>query len=94
RPAVTRQATPTTAKAGQTVAFTGTVVPALSGVTAWLQTKRDGVWSDTRKVPLDGSGTFRVSWAAVAGVTAARLRVPATESLLAGRSQAVALVIK
>jgi stage II sporulation protein D len=94
RPAVTLQATPTTAKAGQAVAFTGTVAPALSGVTAWLQTKRDGVWSDTRKVPLDGGGTFRVSWAAVAGVSAARLRVPATDSLVAGRSPAVALVVK
>jgi len=94
RPAVTLQATPATVKAGQTVAFTGTVTPALSRVTAWLQTKRDGVWSDTRKVALDGSATFRVSWAAVAGVTAARLRVPATESLVAGRSPAVALVVK
>jgi hypothetical protein len=94
RPAVTLQATPATVKAGQNVAFTGTVAPALSGVTAWLQTKRDGVWSDARKVPLDGSGAFKVSWAAVAGVTAARLRVPATESLIAGRSPAVALVVE
>ncbi len=94
RPAVTLRAEPTSVKAGQTIAFAGTVAPALSGVTAWLQTKRDGVWSDAKKVPLDGSGTFKVSWAAVAGVTAARLRVPATESLVAGRSPAVALVIK
>ncbi len=94
RPAVTLEATPTTAKAGQTVAFTGTVAPALSGVAAWLQTKRDGAWSDTKKVPLDGSGTFKVTWPAVAGVSAARLRVPATDSLLAGRSPAVALAIK
>jgi SpoIID/LytB domain protein len=94
RPAVTLRAEPTSVKAGQTVAFTGAVAPALGGVTAWLQTKRDGVWTDAKKVPLDGSGTFKVSWVAVAGVTAARLRVPATESLVAGRSPAVALVIK
>jgi stage II sporulation protein D len=94
RPAIALQATPTTLKAGQTVTFTGTIAPALSGTTAWLQTKRDGVWSDAKKVPLDGSGTFKVTWAAVAGVTAARLRVPATESLAAGRSPAVALVVK
>lgn len=94
QPAVTLQATPATVKPGQSVAFTGTVAPALSGVTAWLQAKRDGVWSDTKKVPLDGSGTFKVSWEAVAGVTAARLRVPATESLVASRSPAIALVVK
>ncbi len=94
RPAITLQATPTTVAAGQSVTFTGTVAPALGDVTAWLQTKRDGVWRDTKKVPLDGSGTFKVTWAAVAGVTAARLRVPVTEALAGGRSPTVALLVK
>ena len=93
RPAIALQATPTTLKTDQSVTFTGTVTPALGGTTAWLQTKRDGVWRDTKKVPLDGSGTFKVTWTAAGGVTAARLRVPANESLAAGRSPAVALAV-
>ena len=94
RPAVTLQAKPTSVKAGGAVTFTGTVTPALKGVTARLQARRDGVWSDAQKVPLDGSGAFTTKWTAVAGVTAVRLRVPATEYLAAGTSPGVALTVQ
>lgn len=96
RPATTLRAEPTEVKAGQAVTFSGTVLPraALKGVTAWLQTRRNGDWSNTKKVVLDGSGAFSTTWTAAARVTAARLRVPATEALAAGHSPTVALVVK
>ncbi len=79
---VTVQASSDTVATGDKVTFTGTVAPlALAGSTVWLQTKTASGWKDSVSAKLGGSGTCSIDWAAVAGATTLRLRVPASASL-------------
>lgn len=93
RPAVTIEASATSVTAGTVVTFTGTTTPPLRGATAWLQTKDTDGWKNVASVTLGDGGAYSFEWAAVAGVTAARVRVPPTAGLLAGVSPVVALTV-
>jgi SpoIID/LytB domain protein len=92
-PAVTVNASATTVKAGGALTFTGTTTPLLPGATVWLQTQASGTWSDAVSGVFTADGTWTCKWTAAAGVTAARLRVPATAGLVAGYSPPVALTV-
>jgi stage II sporulation protein D len=94
RPAVTMDASATSVAVGGVVRFTGSTTPLLPGAAVWLQTKSgDAAWVNVASSVFDADGACAFDWTAVAGVTAARLRVPATAGLVAGYSPAVALTV-
>ena len=84
RPAVSLQANAATVKAGDVVKFGGTTTPLLPGAAVWLQTKTGTAWSNVTSGVFDANGAWAFDWKAVAGVTAARLRVPATAGFVTG----------
>jgi stage II sporulation protein D len=86
RPEVTIAPASATVAAGAIVAFSGTVAPATAAKTVWLQTKTSTGWSNAVSTTLAANGSYRVSWTAVAGTTALRLRVPASSKLVVGTS--------
>ena len=93
RPAVSLEASATSVAAGDVVTFSGVTTPLLTGATVWLQTKNGDTWSNVVSSALDADGACSFDWTATAGVTAARLRVPATAGLVTGSSPAVALTV-
>ena len=93
RPAVTIAAGATTVAAGGVVKFTGSSTPLLPGATVWLQTKSGGDWTNVVSAVYDADGACSFDWTAVAGVTAARFRVPPTAGFVTGYSPAVALTV-
>lgn len=93
RPAVTIAAGTTTVAAGGVVKFTGSSTPLLPGATVWLQTKSGGDWTNVVSAVFDADGACSFDWTAVAGVTAARFRVPPTAGFVTGYSPAVALTV-
>jgi len=93
RPAVSLQANAATVKAGDVVKFGGTTAPLLPGATVWLQTKTGTAWSNAASGVFDANGAWAFDWKAVAGVTAARLRVPATAGLVTAYGPAIALTV-
>ena len=86
RPLVTIAPTSATVAAGAIVAFRGTVAPATVAKTVWLQSKTSTGWSNAVSTTLAADGSYKVSWTAVAGTTALRLRVPASSKLVVGTS--------
>ena len=93
KPAVTL-ATPSPApSAGDTVTFTGTVKPTVSGETLWLQTKSGSAWSDRTSTTLKSDGTFSVAWTAVSGTTSFRIRVPKSTTMAQGTSATVTVTV-
>ena len=92
RPVATIKASSVTPAVGTAVTFTGTVKPAISGETVWLQTKTSTGWSNAVKTTLAADGSYKVSWTpTAAGTTTLRLRVPASSTLVAGVSPTVAV---
>lgn len=89
RPNVGIAASTTTAAAGDPVAFTGTVKPALADKTVWLQVKDGDIWTDTISTTLNDDGSYRVEWTAAAGTSSLRLRVPKGDGLVQGTSPVV-----
>ena len=92
-PAVSATASDTTVAPGDTVTVSGTVAPLLAGEKVVLQTKSGTTWSEALSGALTSEGAFSFDWKAVAGVTALRVRVPATSGLVAGNSPAIAVTV-
>jgi stage II sporulation protein D len=93
KPAVSLKAGATTVSAGSAVKFSGTTTPLLPGAAVWLQTKTGGTWANAANGAFDANGAWAIDWTAVAGVTAARLRVPATAGFVTAYSQPLALTV-
>jgi stage II sporulation protein D len=93
KPAVAMTASATSVATGHVVKFDGTTTPLLPGAAVWLQTKSGDVWTNASSAAFDADGACSFEWTALAGVTAARLRVPATAGFVAGYSANVALTV-
>jgi hypothetical protein len=93
RPVLTLASASTTVTAGDSLTFTGTVTPALSGRTVYLQTKTGTTWTDAGSATLTGASAYSISWTAVAGVTAARVRIANGAGLASGHSPALTLTV-
>ncbi len=93
RPAVSMTASATTAAVGETITFTGSTTPLLPDATVWLQARSGDTWKDVVSATFAADGACSFEWPAVAGVTAARFRVPPTAGLVLGYSAPVALTI-
>ena len=52
------------------------------------------MWTDAASAVLDAASACHFAWTAAAGVTGARLRVPAVTGVLAGYSPVVSLSVK
>jgi stage II sporulation protein D len=89
RPAVTLHASTTSPAPGDTVVFTGTVKPRLTGTAVWLQRKDGATWKDLIRGEIKSDGTFTISWKAAEGTTILRARVPKTDHLVQGTSASV-----
>jgi len=93
RPAVSMEASATSVAAGDVVKFSAKTTPLLPGATVWLQTKSGGAWTNVVSAAFNADGACSFDWTAVAGVTAARFRVPATAGLVTGYSSPLALTV-
>jgi stage II sporulation protein D len=92
RPVVTIKASSLTPAVGAAVTFTGTVKPAITGETVWLQTQTSTGWTNAVSTTLASDGSYKVNWTpTAAGTTTLRLRVPASSTLVAGVSPTVAI---
>ncbi len=93
RPAVSLQASATTVEAGGVVKFSATTTPLLPGAAVSLQTKSGDTWKNVTNGAFNANGAWGFDWTAVAGVTAARLCVPATAGFVTAYSPAIALTV-
>jgi len=93
RPAVSMTANATSVAAGDVIKFGGTTTPLLPGAAVWLQTKSGDAWTNAANAVFDADGACAFEWTAAAGVTAARLRVPATAGFVTGFGPRLALTV-
>jgi stage II sporulation protein D len=92
-PAVTATASKTTVAAGDQVTVSGAAQPALAGAKVVLQTKTGTAWANATTGALATDSTFSLDWTAVVGVSALRVKVPATAGLVTGYSRAILVTV-
>jgi stage II sporulation protein D len=93
RPVLTIASATTTVKASDSLTFTGGVTPAMPGRTVYLQTKTGTTWTDAGSAKLTDASAYSISWTALAGGTAARVRIANGAGLASGNSPALTLTV-
>ncbi len=87
RPALTIAASAVTAQAGDTISFTGTVLPLTkAGATVELKYLSGGVWLKAAEGTVAADGSYEIPWAAEGGAWSFKVRAAAGDQMLANSS--------
>jgi stage II sporulation protein D len=78
---------------GGTIAFSGTVTPALTGRTIQLQIRTATSWATAGSAVVGTGGAYKLTWAATAGATTARMLLPSGSGLVGAYSNSLALTV-